>query len=59
MPDKTLVTIEIRFVTQDPPEPLADRVRESVAMIVGRDALEDFKVRSMPLTPKKGIDRSL
>jgi len=59
MPDKTLVTIEMRFVTEDPPGPLADRVRESVAMIVGRDALEDFKVRSMPLSPKKGTDRSL
>lgn len=59
MPDKKLVTIEMRFVTEDSTEQLAERVRESVAMIVGREALEDFKVRTMPLAPKKGIDRSL
>lgn len=59
MPDKTLVTIEMRFVTDGSTEPLADRIRESVRMIVGGDALEDFKVRSMPLAPKKGIDGSI
>lgn len=59
MPDKKLVTIEMRFVTEESTEQLAERVRESVAMIVGREALEDFKVRTMPLAPKKGIDRSL
>lgn len=59
MPDKKLVTIEMRFVTDESTEPLADRIRESVALIVGNGALEDFKVRSIPLAPKKGIDRSI
>jgi hypothetical protein len=35
------------------PQQLAERVRESVALIVGRDRLEDFRVRVLPLTPKK------
>jgi hypothetical protein len=59
MADKTLVTIEMRFVTDGSTEPIADRIRESVALIVGRGALEDFKVRSMPLAPRKGTDRSI
>jgi hypothetical protein len=48
-----LVTIEIRFRTDEETEPLADRVRESVAMIVGRENLEDFRVRELPLSPPK------
>jgi len=51
--DKKLVTIEVRFVTEDDPDQLGDRVRESVAMIVGRDAVEEYRVRSMPLAPPK------
>jgi hypothetical protein len=46
-----LVTIEIRFRTDEETEPLADRVRESVAMIVGRDNLEDFRVRAPSRRP--------
>ena len=46
---ETLVTVEIRFVTDEDPGPLADRVRESVAIIVGKDALEEFRVKSVPL----------
>ncbi len=51
--EPVLVTIEIRFRAEDDTGQLADRVRESVAMIVGRDNLEDFRVRELPLTPPK------
>jgi hypothetical protein len=52
MPDeRVLVTIEIRFATEGDPEQLGDRVRESVAQIVGREADEDFRLRVLPLTP--------
>ncbi len=50
---RQLARIELTFVTDDDVEPLADRVRESVAMIVGRDRLEEFRVRTSPLDPKK------
>ena len=51
--EPVLVTIEIRFRAEDDTQQLADRVRESVAMIVGRDNLEDFRVRELPLSPPK------
>jgi hypothetical protein len=50
---RRLVTIELRFVTEEEPGQLAERVRESVSMIVGRQALEEFRVREMPLAPPK------
>jgi hypothetical protein len=50
---RQLVRVELTFVTEDDVDSLADRVRESVAMIVGRDALEEFRVRSLPTDPKK------
>lgn len=53
-PRKTLVTVELRFVTAEDAERLADRVRESVAVIVGRDSLEEFRVKTMPLNGPKG-----
>ena len=53
MGEKVLVTIELRFATEDDPEQLGERLRESASLIVGRDALEDFRVRVMPLTPPK------
>jgi len=53
MAEKQLVTIELRFTSDDDPKELGDRVRESVALIVGRDALEEFRVRAMPLSPPK------
>jgi hypothetical protein len=53
MADKQLVTIEVRFVSEEDPDQLGDRVREAVAMIVGRDALEEYRVRAMPLAPPK------
>lgn len=54
MAGETLVTVELRFVTGEDPEQLADRVRESVAAIVGKDALEEFRVKTMPLDGPKG-----
>jgi hypothetical protein len=45
----TLVTVELRFVTDEDPTQLADRVRESVATVVGKDALEEFRVKTIPL----------
>lgn len=45
--------IELSFVTTESPEGLGDRIRESVALIVGREALDEFRVRTMPLAPKK------
>lgn len=53
MSEPVLVTVELRFRTEDDPQQLADRVRESVAMIVGREHLEDFRLRVLPLTPPK------
>jgi hypothetical protein len=54
MAGKRLVSLEIRFVSEEDPEQLADRVRESVSTIVGKDALEEFRVRTMPLDRPKG-----
>ena len=54
MAEKVLVTIEMRFTTEEEPEQLGERVRESARLIVGRDALEDFRLRVLPLAaPKK------
>jgi len=49
MAGQTLVTVEIRFVTDEDPRQLADRMRESVSIIVGKDALEEFRVKTIPL----------
>jgi hypothetical protein len=49
MTGQTLVTVEIRFVTDEDPGQLADRMRESIAIIVGKDALEEFRVKTVPL----------
>jgi hypothetical protein len=48
-----LVSIELRFKTEDDPEQLAERVREAVGLIVGREALEDFRWRGLPLEPPR------
>ncbi len=53
MSDPVLVTIELRFRTDEDAQLLGDRVRESVALIVGRDNLEDYRLRVLPLTPPK------
>jgi hypothetical protein len=49
MAELQLISVELRFRTRDEPGQLADRIRESIAMIVGRDALEEFRWRGMPL----------
>ena len=53
MAEKVLVSIELRFTTEEDPRQLGDRVREAVSMVVGREALEDFRLRVLPLTPPK------
>jgi hypothetical protein len=53
MDEKVLVTIELRFTTDDDPGALGERIREATSLIVGRQALEDFPVRALPLTPPK------
>ena len=45
-----LVSVELRFRTAEDPEQLADRIREAVGLIVGSDALEDYRVRTLPLS---------
>ncbi len=50
--DLSLVRVELTFKTAESPDAFADRIREAVAMIVGREALEDFRVRSTPLADK-------
>jgi hypothetical protein len=50
---RELVRVEMSFVTEEDADQLTERIRESVALIVGRAALEDFRVRTMPLEPKK------
>ena len=54
---RSLVRVELSFVTEDEPAPLGDRIREAVALIVGRDQLEEFRVRDMPMDPKKPKER--
>jgi hypothetical protein len=49
MAGEKLVTVEIRFVTGEDPGPLADRMRESIAIIVGKNALEEFRMKAIPL----------
>jgi hypothetical protein len=52
--DAMLVTIELRFRATGDPHQLGDRIRESVAMIVGREELEEYRLRVLPLaSPKK------
>jgi hypothetical protein len=53
MAEKVLVSIELRFTTEEDPGQLGDRVREAVSMVVGREALEDFRLRVLPLTSPK------
>lgn len=53
MSDKVLVTIEMRFTTEEEPGQLGERVREAASLIVGKDSLEDFRLRVLPLAPPK------
>ncbi|HET6713106.1 MAG TPA: hypothetical protein VFI59_05270 [Actinomycetota bacterium] len=50
--DEVLARVELSFRTDDDPQALADRVREAAALIVGREALEEFRVRIVPLSHK-------
>ena len=52
--DRKLVQVELRFISTEDPTELGERIRESVRMIVGREALEEFRVRTLPLVEKKG-----
>ena len=40
-------------MSEDDPEQTGERIREAVSMIVGRDALEDFRIRTLPLDKKR------
>jgi hypothetical protein len=51
--EPVLVTIELRFKTAEDARQLGERIRESVTMIVGRDALEDYRLRVLPLAPPR------
>ncbi|MGH2672250.1 MAG: hypothetical protein ACRDHC_04660 [Actinomycetota bacterium] len=53
MSEKVLVTVELRFTTEDDPKQLGERVREAVSMVVGRERLEEFRVRVIRLAPPK------
>jgi hypothetical protein len=50
---RQLIRIELAFVSEEDEEQVGERIRESVAMIVGREALEEFRVRTLPLDAKK------
>lgn len=53
--DPILVTVEARFRGEGDPSAIGERIREAIALIVGRDRLEEFRVRILPLTPPKDI----
>ena len=59
MAGEKLVTVEIRFVTGEDPGPLADRMRESIAIIVGKNALEEFRMKAIPLGGPKDEESGL
>jgi hypothetical protein len=52
--DRELVSVELRFKTDGDARALGDRIEEAVRSIVGRDALEEFRVRTLPLSQRKG-----
>jgi len=51
--DRQLVRVELSFVTESDAGQLGDRIREAVGQIVGREALEEFRVRTLPLDERK------
>lgn len=55
MPEQNLVTVQMRFKSAEDARQLADRIREAVTMIVGREELEDFRVHVMPLAPPRHL----
>jgi hypothetical protein len=50
---RELIRIELAFVTEEDAEQLGDRIRESVSTIVGRKALEEFRLKTLPLGKRK------
>ena len=52
--EQVLVRIELTFKTEGDAQGLGDRIEESVRLIVGREALEEFRVRTIPLGRRKG-----
>ena len=50
---RQLIRIELAFLSVEDEEQVGERIRESVAMIVGREALEEFRVRTLPLDTEK------
>jgi hypothetical protein len=50
---RQLVRVELAFVTEDDPEQLGDRIQEATRSIVGREELEEFRLRTMPLEKRK------
>jgi len=52
--EPVLVSVELRFKTDADARALGDRIEEAVRQIVGREALEEFRVRTLPLSRKKG-----
>jgi predicted component of type VI protein secretion system len=50
--DQVLARVELTFRTDEDPQALADRVQEAVALIVGREALEEFRLRVLPLSER-------
>ena len=53
MAEPLLITIDLRFRSSEDPEQMAERVREAVRMIAGRDALEHFRWRTELIEPPK------
>lgn len=54
MAEQVLVSVEMRFKTEADARELGDRIEEAVRQIVGREALEEFRVRTLPLSRRKG-----
>jgi hypothetical protein len=52
--EPVLVRVELTFKTEDDASALGERIEESVRLIVGREALEEFRVRTIPLVRRKG-----
>jgi hypothetical protein len=50
---RELVRIELAFVTEENADQLGDRIRESVSTIVGKEALEEFRLKTLPLGKRK------
>lgn len=54
--DPVLIRVELSFrsTEDEDADALGDRIRESVASIVGRESLDEFRVRTLPLVERKG-----